>query len=101
MEIFGETIERELPDLAEQGVRTRFIGRRDRAPDGLREQMERSRRRRPATTALALDRVRLRRPRRARRGGAPARRGRRPAEDVDEDALAAQLYAPTCPTRTS
>jgi undecaprenyl diphosphate synthase len=33
MEIFGDTIERELPDLAKQGVRTRFIGRRDRAPD--------------------------------------------------------------------
>src|SRR5688572_21046187 len=30
MEIFEETIERELPDLAAQGVRTRFIGRRDR-----------------------------------------------------------------------
>src|SRR3989442_328379 len=30
MEIFGETIDRELPDLAEQGVRTRFVGRRDR-----------------------------------------------------------------------
>ena len=41
MEIFGDTIERELPDLAEQGVRTRFVGRRDRAPDSLREQMER------------------------------------------------------------
>jgi len=40
MEIFGETIERELPDLAEQGVRTRFMGRRDRVPDGLRAQME-------------------------------------------------------------
>ncbi len=40
MEIFGETIERELPDLAEQGVRTRFIGRRDRVPDELRRQME-------------------------------------------------------------
>ena len=39
MEIFGETIERELPDLAEQGVRTRFIGRRDRVPQQLREQM--------------------------------------------------------------
>ncbi len=35
MEIFGETIERELPDLAKQGVRTRFIGRSDRAPDWL------------------------------------------------------------------
>src|SRR6202163_1864822 len=40
MEIFGETIERELPDLAEQGVRVRFIGRRDRAPDALRARIE-------------------------------------------------------------
>ena len=40
MEIFGETIERELPDLAEQGVRTRFVGRRDRVSDELRERME-------------------------------------------------------------
>jgi undecaprenyl diphosphate synthase len=40
MEIFGETIERELPDLARQGVRARFLGRRDRAPDALRTQME-------------------------------------------------------------
>ena len=39
MEIFGETIERELPDLAKQGVRTRFIGRRDRAPEALQRQM--------------------------------------------------------------
>ena len=39
MEIFEETIERELPDLAEQGVRTRFIGRRDRAPEELRDRM--------------------------------------------------------------
>ena len=40
MEIFGETIERELPDLAKQGVRVRFLGRRDRAPDWLREKMD-------------------------------------------------------------
>jgi undecaprenyl diphosphate synthase len=40
MEIFGETIERELPDLARQGVRARFLGRRDRAPEELLEQME-------------------------------------------------------------
>jgi undecaprenyl diphosphate synthase len=39
MEIFTETIERELPDLVRQGVRTRFIGRRDRAPVTLRERM--------------------------------------------------------------
>ncbi|HEX6490186.1 MAG TPA: polyprenyl diphosphate synthase, partial [Gaiellaceae bacterium] len=41
MEIFGETIERELPDLARQGVRVRFFGRRDRAPQALQEQMAR------------------------------------------------------------
>jgi undecaprenyl diphosphate synthase len=41
MEIFDETIDRELPELAREGVRTRFIGRRDRAPDALREKMER------------------------------------------------------------
>jgi undecaprenyl diphosphate synthase len=39
MDIFTETIERELPDLVRQGVRTRFIGRRDRAPQALRERM--------------------------------------------------------------
>jgi undecaprenyl diphosphate synthase len=39
MEIFGETIRRELPDLAEQGVRTRFMGRRDRVSPELQDQM--------------------------------------------------------------
>ena len=39
MTIFTETIERELPDLVRQGVRTRFVGRRDRAPEALRERM--------------------------------------------------------------
>ena len=39
MEIFVETIERELPDLAKQGVRTRFIGRSDRAPEELQQRM--------------------------------------------------------------
>src|SRR6266516_1151248 len=41
MDIFGETIERELPDLKRQGVRSRFMGRRDRAPAVLLEQMQR------------------------------------------------------------
>jgi undecaprenyl diphosphate synthase len=39
MEIFEETIERELPDLAAQGVHVRFIGRRDRAPAALQDRM--------------------------------------------------------------
>jgi undecaprenyl diphosphate synthase len=39
LEILSETIDRELPDLAEQGVRTRFLGRRDRVEPWLREKM--------------------------------------------------------------
>ena len=39
MRIFEETIERELPDLKAQGVRVRFVGRRDRAPEALHERM--------------------------------------------------------------
>ena len=35
MTILDETIDRELPDLARQGVRTRFMGRRDRLPGEL------------------------------------------------------------------
>ena len=77
MEIFGETIDRELHDLAKEGVRTQFVGRRDRAPDWLQAKMrdlEDATAERDA--AHALDRLRLRRPRRDRRGGAPARRER-------------------------
>ena len=98
LEIFGETIERELPELAKQGVRTRFIGRRDRVPDWLRQQMEAL----EVETAgndrlwlwIAFD-----------YGGRAelvdaARRllesEARP-EDLDEDALGAQLYAPELP----
>ena len=39
MVILGETIDKELPDLAKQGVRTRFFGRRDRVPADLRARM--------------------------------------------------------------
>src|SRR6478609_9845530 len=39
MEILSETIDRELPDLAEQGVRTRFLGRRDRVDPWLEGKM--------------------------------------------------------------
>jgi len=37
IELMDETIDRELPDLARQGVRTRFFGRRDRVPDDVSE----------------------------------------------------------------
>jgi len=98
MEIFGETIERELPDLAEQGVRSRFLGRRDRAPEPLRVQMAGL----EAQTAgndrldlwIAFD-----------YGGRAelveaARRlveDRIPPGEVDEEALAARLYRPELP----
>jgi undecaprenyl diphosphate synthase len=98
MEIFGETIRRELPDLAEQGVRTRFIGRRDRVTDELRREME-------DLEVLTADRDRLELWIAFDYGGraelaAAARRvveaGLSP-EEVDEDVLASHLYAPDLP----
>jgi undecaprenyl diphosphate synthase len=98
MEIFGETIERELPDLAKQGVRTRFIGRRDRAPDWLQAMMAGLETETAANDRLSLwiafdygGRAELVEATRSliESGVAPA--------DVDEDALAARLYAPALP----
>jgi undecaprenyl diphosphate synthase len=40
MEMFGERIDRETPELHEEGVRMRFIGRRDGVPASLRKKME-------------------------------------------------------------
>ncbi|HUF02457.1 MAG TPA: polyprenyl diphosphate synthase [Gaiellaceae bacterium] len=40
LELMDVTIDRELPDLARQGVRTRFFGRRDRVPSSLLRKME-------------------------------------------------------------
>ena len=98
MEIFGETIERELPDLAKQGVRTRFIGRRDRVPQWLRERMAALEAETEANDRLSLwiafdyggraelvDAAR----RVLQAGVAPA--------DLDEETLAAHLYAPELP----
>ena len=98
MEIFGETIERELPDLAEQGVRTRFVGRRDRTPPPLREQMEHLERETAANDTLLLwiafdyggreEMVHV-----ARR----LAEDRVPPTEIDEAAIAARLYAPDLP----
>jgi undecaprenyl diphosphate synthase len=54
MEIFGETIDREFPDLVRQGVRVRFIGRRDRAPDELQRKMASLERQTTENTTLRL-----------------------------------------------
>jgi undecaprenyl diphosphate synthase len=98
MEIFGETIERELPDLAEQGVRVRFIGRRDRAPHELRARIEAMEDRTELNTRLGLwiafdygGRAEL--VRAARR---IAESGMDPRE-IDENVVAQHLYAPELP----
>ena len=98
MEIFGETIDRELEDLAAQGVRARFLGRRDRAPDWLREKMA-------CLEAATADRTRLQLWIAFDYGGRgelvdAARRlveSGVDSEEIDENALAAALYEPEMP----
>ena len=98
IEIFGETIERELPDLCRQGVRVRFIGRRDRAPDWLQERMVNLESETATNTRLDLwiafdygGRAELvEAARRIVEDGLAA-------GDVDEAALASRLYAPDLP----
>jgi undecaprenyl diphosphate synthase len=98
MEIFGETIDRELPDLARQGVRTRFLGRRDRAPTELQEKMAALEAGTAANDRLDLwiafdygGRAELvEAARRLIEAGIAA-------EDVDEDLYAGHLYAPDLP----
>jgi undecaprenyl diphosphate synthase len=98
MEIFGETIERELPDLAEQGVRVRFIGRRDRAPAELRARMEAMEDRTELNSRLNLwiafdygGRAELvEATRRLVESGVDAR-------EIDENLIQANLHAPELP----
>jgi undecaprenyl diphosphate synthase len=40
MQMFGERIDAETPELDEEGVRMRFIGRREDVPEGLVEKMQ-------------------------------------------------------------
>ncbi len=98
METFSETIERELPDLTEQGVRVRFIGRRDRAPAELRSRMNGMEDRTALNTRLNLwvafdyggrDEL-VEAARRIVESGVEAR-------EVDENIFAANLYAPELP----
>ena len=98
MEIFVETIERELPDLARQGVRVRFIGRRDRASAPLLAKMAEL-----ETETAGNERLQLwiafdyggraeivEATRRLVEEGADPR-------DIDENAIASRLYAPEMP----
>ena len=98
MEIFEETIERELPDLAAQGVRV-ALHRTERpraggsppsdgaARDGRRATTTAWRCGSRSTTAAAPS---------SSRPSAARPRGRRP-RDVDEEALAEAMYAPDMP----
>jgi undecaprenyl diphosphate synthase len=98
MEILGETIDRELPDLATQGVRTRFFGRRDRVPESARAKMA-------ELEAATADRDRLDLWIAFDYGGRAelVEAARRlladgvGAGDVDDDAIAARLSAPELP----
>jgi undecaprenyl diphosphate synthase len=98
MEIFGETIERELPDLVEQGVRVRFIGRRDRAPEDLQRRMAAMEDRTELNTRINLwvafdygGRAELvEAARRIVESGVEPR-------EIDENVFAANLYAPDLP----
>jgi undecaprenyl diphosphate synthase len=95
MEIFGETIDRELHDLAKEGVHTSFVGRRDRAPAWLREKMAELERatehERRLHLWIAFD-----------YGGRAeiveaARRAAESGVELDEESFAQFLYAPDMP----
>jgi undecaprenyl diphosphate synthase len=98
MELLDETIDRELPDLAKQGVRTRFFGRRDRVPEALQEKMATLEKETAGNDRLHLwiafdygGRAEL---------VEAARKlveDEVSAEDVSEDAVAERLYAPELP----
>ena len=98
MDIFGETIDRELLDLAREGVRTRFIGRRDRAPAWLQEKMRQLEDATAGATRLSLW-IAFDYGGRAELVDATRRlleSGSEP-DEVDEAALAACLYEPEMP----
>jgi undecaprenyl diphosphate synthase len=98
MELFADTIEREFPDLHRQGVRVRFLGRRDRCPESLRALMDDMEGRTAANTRLDLwvafdygSRAEI-----VAAVRALVEEGT-PAADIDEDAVRAHLYAPEMP----
>ena len=98
MEIFGETIDRELPDLAKQGVRVRFLGRRDRAPEELQEKMADLEARTGTNDRLDLW-IAFDYGGRAELADAAKRlvQAGIPPEEIDEDTFARALYEPDLP----
>ena len=98
MELMDETIDRELPDLAKQGVRTRFFGRRDRIPAELQAKMARLETETAHLGTLQLW-IAFDYGGRAELVEATRRileEGTSP-HDVSEEAIASRLYAPELP----
>jgi undecaprenyl diphosphate synthase len=98
LDLLAETIHREFQDLAAQGVRVRFVGRRDRLSPGLLAEVEELERSTATNSALDLfvcfdyggrDEL-VSAARSLVRDGVAA-------EDVDEAALRARLYEPALP----
>ena len=98
MELMDETIDSELPDLAKQGVRTRFFGRRDRVPEELQGKMASLEAETAHLSTLQLW-IAFDYGGRAELVEAVRRileEGTRP-QDVSEEAIASRLYAPELP----
>jgi len=96
--LFEETIREQFPDLHRQGVRVRFLGRRDRCAESLRQLMDEMEEKTAGNTRLALwvafdyggrDEI-------VRAVAELVEQGVDPAA-VDEEALRAHLYAPEMP----
>ena len=98
MELFVDAVRRELPHLVRNGVRARFVGRRDRAPEQVRETMD-------GLEAATLGGARMQLWIAFDYGGRAelVDAARRLVEDgidprdVDENAVASRLYAPEMP----
>jgi undecaprenyl diphosphate synthase len=98
LDLLAETIHREFQDLAAQGVRVRFVGRRDRLSPALAAEMQGLEDSTASNEALDLyvcfdyggrDEL-VEAARRLVRDGVPA-------DEVDEQALRARLYEPRLP----
>jgi len=98
MTLFAETIEREFPDLHRQGVHVRFVGRRDRCPEGLLTLMEDMEARTAQNTRLDLW-VAFDYGSRDEIVGAVRElvEAGTSAAAIDEDAVRSHLYAPEMP----
>jgi len=98
MDVFSETIDREFPDLVRQGVRVRFIGRRDRAPQALQDKMAGLERQTAENTRLDLW-IAFDYGGRAEIVEAVRRLVDSDFEpqEIDENVIAAHLYAPALP----